>query len=126
MTVPCDNCPFRKEGGIPLTTSRIREIGGMMLNPSGGTFPCHKSVDYGEGDEPARKGGEVHCAGALIFAEKHGNATQMMRIAERFGDYDHIKLGDSSLVWDNLKEWLKGGVIKRVKRTTKKRESTAQ
>lgn len=107
MTVPCDNCPFRKVGGIPLRKSRIREIAQMMLNSQSGTFPCHKSVDY-EDDDPT---GDVHCAGALIFAEKNGNATQMMRIMERFGDYDHTKLKDEhkAEVWDNMGQWLKGG-----------------
>jgi hypothetical protein len=33
-----------------------------------------------------------HCAGALIFAEKNENATQMMRIAERLGMYDPRKM----------------------------------
>jgi hypothetical protein len=110
MTVPCGNCPFRKTGGIRLHPSRAREIGKMMLHPGGGMFPCHKSVDYEKADpdsgDHAPTPGEVHCAGALIFAEKNGNATQMMRISERFGDYDHRKLTDEStaMVFDSLSE----------------------
>ena len=32
--------------------------------------------------------GTRHCAGALVFAEKRGTSSQMMRIAERLRMYD--------------------------------------
>lgn len=98
MKVPCGDCPFRKAGGVRLSRSRIREIAGMMLRSDGGTFPCHKTVDYGREDRNLGDGrrlsapGEIHCAGALIFAEKQGTATQLMRIAERLGMYDSAAL----------------------------------
>jgi hypothetical protein len=112
MIKHCSNCPFLKEGGVPLRKSRIREIGGMMLSGQGGTFPCHKTVDYRDDEEngcyhPTE--GNSHCAGALIFAEKGNPAgTQMMRIAERIGLYDRRKLDAASFpkVWDSLKQWL--------------------
>lgn len=111
MTVPCSNCPFRRVGGIKLSKSRIKEIGGMMLDSQGGTFPCHKTADLAKREIDIPRAGEIHCAGALIFAEKNGAATQMMRIAERLRIYDHAKLSESAKeeVWDNLKEWTKGG-----------------
>lgn len=117
MTVPCGDCPFRKEGGIKLTKDRIRAIGGMMLDSQGGTFPCHRTVDYAR--ERADDGhripgpGEVHCAGALLFAEKQGKTHQMMRIMERLNLYDASKLTDAAkaLVWDSLAQWLKSGAI---------------
>ncbi len=115
MTTPCADCPFLRKGGIPLTKDRIREIGGMMLSSAGGEFPCHRTVEYDdEGEEsvyhvPGKA--EIHCAGALAFAEKHGNSTQMMRICERLGLYDSRKITDEvkNLVWNSLKEWLKHG-----------------
>lgn len=110
MTVPCNNCPFRRACGVPLSAARIREIGGMMLESQGGVFPCHKSVDYSDWDDDGNSranDGQVHCAGALIWAEKHQKATQMMRICERLGLYDHTKLADAGLVWDSLRDWLK-------------------
>ena len=88
MKKPCDNCPFLREGGIRLTPDRVREIGGMMLSPDGGEFPCHKTVD----NERRRPSDEEHCAGAMIFAEKNGNATQTLRIAERLRLYDAASL----------------------------------
>jgi hypothetical protein len=90
LVKPCDSCPFRIRTTMRLTRHRAVEISSMMLDSQGGTFPCHKTVDYSENDEPDT--GEQHCAGALIFAEKHQVATQMMRIAERLGIYDHKKL----------------------------------
>jgi hypothetical protein len=118
MTEPCSDCPFRRVGGIRLTPDRVEEIAGMMLDGQGGTFPCHKTVDYGQEDDDGdgdsltwRPSGtkEVHCAGALIFAEKLGNATQMMRIAERLRMYDARKLMGSPAVaevFDSIDEMM--------------------
>jgi hypothetical protein len=112
---PCHNCPFLKKGGIRLYRSRVEEIAGAMLESQGATFACHKTTIPGTDDE----GGEGmvmdadsrHCAGALIFAEKHRNATQMMRIAERLGWYDAKALmADKEAVgsvFDSLREMLR-------------------
>lgn len=119
MKKPCSGCPFLKRGGIVLTKPRIREIGGMMTNSSGGTFPCHKTVDYSAGDGEGRGGG-VHCAGALIYAEKQGNVTQMMRIAERLQLYDQTVFTDEvkDSVWDSQAQWLKFSLPGRQKGST--------
>jgi hypothetical protein len=88
-----------------LHRSRALEIGRMMLNFNGGVFPCHETIDYDEDEEDHIRNAGQHCAGALIFAEKNGNATQMMRIAERLRLYDHTKLKKNHhLVFDSLKE----------------------
>jgi hypothetical protein len=92
MTTPCDSCPFRKSGGVRLAPGRAREIIGAVLSNPGGTFGCHKTVDYGDGYDDEGDGGKAHCAGALIFAEKQRKATQMTRWAERLGLYDAAKL----------------------------------
>lgn len=83
-----------------------------MLNPAGGEFHCHRTVpDLWDDDESGSvpRTTEMHCAGALIFAEKHGNQTQMMRICQRLGYYkpDEIMSQDSvtGLVFDSLDEW---------------------
>ncbi len=116
MLKPCAQCPFRRGNEHIVTAGRAAEIGGMMLQPAGGVFPCHKTLDYsgaGEGEFDESEAAETekthHCAGALIFAEKHRNATQMMRIVERLGGYDAAKLMEDAAtvgeVWDSLKEW---------------------
>lgn len=114
MKSPCDNCPFRREGGIKLRPARIREIAGMMLESQGGTFPCHKTVDY-EGDEPRVSRDAQHCAGAVAFALKHDTLPQVARIAERFRllDAEAIFQESGDLVWDSINQWLKGGAVNR-------------
>jgi hypothetical protein len=108
---PCNNCPFLRKGGIRLHPSRVREIAGMMLSTAGGDFPCHKTtVEARDGFDRRATKDSRHCAGALIFAEKNGNATQLMRIMERLGFYDaQALMKDKSiteLVFDDMKEML--------------------
>ena len=110
MRRPCDNCPFLREGGIRLTRGRAREIAGMMIAGGPGDFPCHKTtIDVEDGDgtcDRAATPDSKHCAGALIFAEKNGTATQMMRICERLGMYDASKLIGQELVFDDIDEMM--------------------
>lgn len=109
LLVPCHDCPFLRKGGIRLTQARVEEIAGAMLSTQGSTFTCHKTTVDNDGElvEGPRS---RHCAGALIFAEKNGNATQMMRIAERLHDYDARKLMSQKdvveSVFDDLDEML--------------------
>jgi hypothetical protein len=110
LHVPCSNCPFLKKGGIRLTPPRVKEIAGNMCSPDGKTFACHKTTGDRD-DERVEIASSRHCAGALIFSEKHKNATQMMRIAERLGMYDARKLmAEKEIVdrvFDSVKEMQK-------------------
>lgn len=109
MLAPCDNCPFRRKGFVPLTSGRAAEIANLMLitaGGAGGEFPCHKTTvtcedEEGFGDRRETEDSQ-HCAGALIFAEKNETATQMMRIAERIGMYDARKLMTDNPVVDDV------------------------
>lgn len=104
---PCTTCPFLKGTTMLLRADRIKEISRMMLDSQGGEFPCHKTTEAGGAS--GKK--ELHCAGALAYAEKQGTATQMMRICERIGMYDHTKVEPfHDLVWDDEQDWLEGGV----------------
>ncbi len=89
MTTPCKDCPFtmtRKQ----FTDKRLAEF-------ASGEFPCHKTAELID-DEDSGCGEfhagdkSVHCAGALLYNEKRNSPHQMMRIAERFRQYDHTKL----------------------------------
>lgn len=112
---PCDNCPFRRKGGVRyLAPVRVREIAHAMLDSQGSTFACHKTTVEEEDDEGMSRRSTTarsqHCAGALIFAEKHGNANQPMRIAERLGLYDPKTLMSDkkvvALVFDDVDQML--------------------
>lgn len=88
MTEPCAECPFLKKMKHGFTMKRLKEF-------ASGEFPCHKSSDVDEESGEFREksnGSSVHCAGALIFAEKRHQPHQMMRIAERLGMYERTKL----------------------------------
>lgn len=126
MKTPCDGCPFLKgHGAIRLDKGRAKAIAEMMVQPQGGTFPCHKTTAFDDdGDHVARRE-EVHCAGALIFAEKNGVGTQMMRIAERLGIYDARALMTDNPavkdVFDSVKEMVKANDAPYVSRETGKK-----
>ncbi len=116
ITKPCNDCPFRKQNGIRLTEPRVVDIAGQMLSPDGVAFWCHKTtVSIEETDEGSTTRGAgsdtQHCAGALIFAEKNDNATQVMRIAERLGIYRRdVVMADTNTtneVCDTIQEMLK-------------------
>lgn len=86
LTRPCKNCPFLKaKGAVRLSEARAMEIGEMMLSSQGGEFTCHKTSSS-TNDVP--KDMEQHCAGAIAFAFKHDNMTQMMRITQRLGMFN--------------------------------------
>jgi hypothetical protein len=98
MPAPCADCPFLRDGGIRLRRSRVKEIAGFALGNPGAGFACHKTT----GNEAKAR----QCAGALIFAEKHGHANQIMRIMERLGAYDARELEPHfDRVFDDVDEW---------------------
>lgn len=108
MTTPCKKCPFLRGTEMRLRPDRIREIERSVNQHNGATFPCHETVDYSH-DDGRESEKTKHCAGALIYIEKQGVSSQMMRICERLGMYDRRKLADEGLVWDDVDEWVEHG-----------------
>lgn len=126
LTSPCPNCPFRTDIMQFLTPERIRELERALIR---GEFHCHKTVDYypqnNSNEEDAEPSVEhaAHCAGALILLEKLNMPSQMMRIAERFGMYDHKKLDMKAPVYDSFDEMYEAAV-KIAERKKKRRKIT--
>ena len=88
LTTPCADCPFLARMSHAFTLRHLTEL-------ADGTFHCHKTGDCDEetGDFVAKPdGSSLACAGALIFLEKRGRTSNIMRIMERLGAYDHRKL----------------------------------
>ena len=88
MARPCENCPLRNDRPGYLQVNRVQEIAESLGR--GGSFPCHKTVDYDAADdwgdeEWCPTGEESQCAGAEIFLAHQGTSTQMSRIAGRLG-----------------------------------------
>ena len=110
LTSPCGNCPFRSDKRFPLHRGRIEEI-----TMDGHEFACHKTVDYSDpdddGDYQWKSEDTSHCAGLLILLEKEEQPHQMMRIAERFGDYDHTKLNMDAPVYDTIEDCIEAVAI---------------
>ena len=120
MTKPCDNCPFRTDVKPYLRPERAEEIVESLYAQQ--SFPCHKTTKSDEDGLAARAllvlGEEEECgvrvateewqqcAGAMIMLEKMGRSTQMMRICERFGAYDHKKLDMGAPVYDDGEEMI--------------------
>lgn len=93
MPKPCNNCPFRREGGIKIAHApRAQEI-----CDQDGTFSCHKTVDYSdeEGEGRQVESSKV-CAGSLIYQIKTGQPNQMTRIGQRLGLFDPDSLDRDS------------------------------
>ena len=99
MPVPCDDCPFRREGGIRLREGRTRDL----AQNAAGAFPCHKTVNH----DKRNRATEIECAGAIIFAYKTDTTTQMLRISERLGMVDPRLADDEHPeIFDSLDEML--------------------
>lgn len=103
---PCDACPFLKTAKHGLHKSRLAEI-----IESNGVFPCHKTLLYDDSGESIELPTSQACAGYLIFMEKIGASSQMMRIAERLNLYVPEKLMSNDevtdLVCDTFRELVK-------------------
>lgn len=110
MSAPCQHCPFRKDITGYLTAGRVREIVKSVLSQQ--SFPCHKTTEFedaededGSYDRRVNTEDEEQCAGAEIFAAKHGTSSQMSRIAGRLG-MQMAKLDMTAPVCGSLKEML--------------------
>ena len=89
---PCSNCPFVDNGkAMHLDEGRVDGLKEMLLEDSGNSFNCHKSVynldknmnPYDGGTQPLKM-----CAGAYNFLKKMGKPNDIMQIAERLGVED--------------------------------------
>ncbi len=92
QTAPCGNCPFRREGHIPLRAGRVQEIAESQLDSRGAYFACHKTTVSGDDGDRLDGPKSQHCTGALIFQLKNDTMTQMVRIAARLGMFNPEKL----------------------------------
>lgn len=127
---PCDQCPFtRAERAARVSPGRARQIGKAMLDSDSGEFLCHKTFEWKDdpdgSDDPylVENAKTQHCAGALIFALKNDNETQMMRIAARLRlfDPDAIMADEAvcATVFDDLREMVAAHRTSGLRRPTK-------
>jgi len=101
---PCANCPFRSDIKPFIKPERAEEICDSLLR--GQDFPCHKTTGSNDDGETTVESDSQMCAGAMIMLEKMEAPTQMMRISERFGKYDHTKLDMEAPVYYDTDEMI--------------------
>lgn len=100
---PCANCPFLKEGAIPLSRGRLEGIISTLIEDDYSTFQCHKTVhskqggNWGDEGNYEPSGHESMCAGAAAYLMKKGRPTVGMRFAFATGDA-------SPYDWDSVRE----------------------
>lgn len=112
LKTPCRLCPFRSDIDPYLRPERAQEIAQTLLD--GGSFACHKTVDYSERDDmPEEEIGQgrvtaasQQCAGALATMERGGHMGQGARIAARLGLYDPTQLDPNAPVYGSLPDWV--------------------
>lgn len=103
---PCSNCPFRSDIPAYLNKKRAKEITDALILQQA-TFSCHKTNKFDDEGNAIETRDTQHCAGAMIFLEKLGRPNQLMRIAERFGGYDHTKLDMQAPIFRTPAEMIK-------------------
>ena len=113
MSSPCPQCPFRNDIDGYLRSERVEEICESVLRQQ--SFPCHKTTHESEDDdgecELVATDDSEQCAGAEIFAMKHGVCSQMRRICGRLG-MEVAELDEDAPVCEDIDEMLEvhGGV----------------
>ncbi len=87
---------------------RRQEIADALNN--GGSFNCHKTIDYSDGEGIETKHSRF-CNGAMLTMDREGNCyeNQMVRMQHRFGMIDPENLDHESPVFCNLDEWVDNG-----------------
>ena len=110
---PCHNCPFKKDGAINLADGRLENIISTLVTDDMSTFQCHQTVHNaktgGEFDDDGNyqaSGKESMCAGAMIYLEKLGRPTVMMRLGRLRGVYhpDQLKQQFESVIEPSNKD----------------------
>lgn len=100
---PCANCPFRTDIPFPLHPARAASIADDLR--TGGTFVCHKTVDYSDADVDPGQDSSCMCAGARATAARDGVTSQVEQVASRLGL--HVPEMDDNLpVHDSLNAWV--------------------
>lgn len=101
---PCPRCPFRTDVPKYIYPERAQEIADSLYG--GAEFPCHQTTSPSDDDvEMVVTKDSAWCAGAMGTMEKEGYSNQMVRIGERLGMVEEIKV-DDDLLYDSLADWV--------------------
>jgi len=116
LTRPCGNCPFRSDIRFGLSPERVREIlGGSRRGKAttwwpAASFPCHKTIEYGEDDDdkttipPTAQ----QCAGVMWILRKENRPNDAMQLAERLGLWNPESLDPTAPFYQSTKAAIEG------------------
>lgn len=115
LTRPCGNCPFRSDKPFHMRPDRVREILGgehgraWWPTPS---FPCHKTIEYGEdenGDEKITISATAQqCAGVMAILHRENRPNDTMQIAERLGLWNPATLDPAAPFYKSTEDAIRG------------------
>lgn len=114
LTSPCGNCPFRNDHGpFGLHAERVRGILGGGKGRAwwpASSFPCHKTIGYGEGEDGETVIGPdaQQCAGVMIILHRENRHNDAMQLGQRFGRFDPSKLDMNAPVYPSTAAAVKG------------------
>ncbi|OTG87843.1 hypothetical protein [Acinetobacter sp. ANC 3813] len=95
LRAPCGNCPFRTDVKTNYDWLGKGRAEGIAQTLNENVFPCHKTTIHDDdGEYDAFNPKEQACYGAIVVLEHEGKLfqNQMMRIADRFGMYQHHQI----------------------------------
>jgi hypothetical protein len=119
LKVACKSCPFRREdtsgpkemGPVRLRVGRVVDLHNTLTTWHGGTFSCHKTVDYEAMEEDDCEGphfprkGEHHCAGALGYlANLDSDGAQVTKFAVYHPGGTYAEYGPPEEMFSSLSE----------------------
>jgi hypothetical protein len=110
---PCDNCPFRcdRATGFGLRRAFVREIlgggQGRAWWPTA-SFPCHKTIEYGDGDRTVIPPTAQQCAGVMLILQREHRPNTAMQLAQRLGFWNPAKLDQNAPVYESTQAAIEG------------------
>jgi hypothetical protein len=110
LTRPCGDCPFRSDKQFGLLPERVRGILGGGKGKSwwpACSFPCHKTIIYGDGDAVIPETAQ-QCAGVMAILHRENRPNDAMQIAERLGLWDPSKLDPDAPFYPSTRAAIKG------------------
>lgn len=110
MKEPCSNCPFRSDRPFRgLSEDRARDIAQVLHQD--GSFHCHKTNSYEDGEGVVTKNSKL-CTGAAIFLENTRPGGMLANLAFRLGcmreEIAPEMLSDRVPVYASVEEFVEG------------------
>lgn len=109
---PCAECPFRNDR-LPfgLRRERIRAIlggGEGRAHWPATSFPCHKTIIYGE-ERIITPPTAQQCAGVMIILHREDRWNDAMQLGQRLGMWDPSRLDMTAPVYASTREAVEAG-----------------